>query len=234
MVEQETRETFYGMLNSLDCLWVNRPMHDVNCMRKLLQLEYAHQAGLEVPKSLVTNNAKEAEDFYHQCDGQVIYKLIGETSGIHLPSSEVTGLPTLPLRQVDLKYLDQVVHAPHLFQQMIQKTHDVRVTVVGKKLFACRIYSQAGMGKVDWRGDYSVDMQPMDLPKDLEEKCLNLMKRFNLNYGAFDFCQLPDERYVFIEVNSAGQFIWAEDRTKQPIALEVAKLLAGQSEPLCN
>ncbi|HEY9679201.1 MAG TPA: hypothetical protein V6C76_14425 [Drouetiella sp.] len=233
MIELETRDSISGILNSLSCLWVNRPLNDTQTMRKLLQLEYAKQVGMEVPLTLVTTDPESVEKFFDECDGQVIYKLIGETTGQFLPRSEIIGIPTLPLRKSDLKHLKQVAHAPHLFQKMIAKVFDVRVTVIGKKLFGCRIHSQSGRGTIDWRGDYSVDMQPVDISNVLQEQIFSLMKRFRLNYAAFDFCELADGQMVFIEVNSAGQYIWMEERTKQPLSLEMAKLLAGESEPLC-
>ena len=58
----------------------------------------------------------------------------------------------------DIPFLDQIAHAPHLFQRCIQKECDLRITVVGEELFCVRIESQSGQGTVDWRNDYTVEM----------------------------------------------------------------------------
>ncbi len=128
--------------------------------------------------------------------------------------------------------LGRVIHAPHLFQRNIEKDCDLRVTVVGKEVFCIRIDSQLGSGKVDWRNDYSVPMTPFELPHEIKSRCLELMRRLRLNYGAIDFVLTKDGEYFFLEINCAGQYIWIEHRTDLPISEEIAKLLSGQSEPL--
>jgi glutathione synthase/RimK-type ligase-like ATP-grasp enzyme len=138
----------------------------------------------------------------------------------------------LPLRKADLEHLSQVRLAPHLFQRCIEKSCDLRVTIVGAKIFAIRIDSQAGRGKLDWRHDYSVEMVPCELPENLQVQCLDLMKRFGLNYGALDFILSATGEYVFLEINCAGQYLWIEQKTDLKISREVANLLTGKSAPL--
>jgi glutathione synthase/RimK-type ligase-like ATP-grasp enzyme len=202
-------------------------------MQKLWQLSVAHASGLNVPESIVTNSPEQAEKFYYECDRHVIYKMISEKSHFNIPFYEnPRGVATLPLREVDLKHLSQVKLAPHLFQRRIVKTCDLRVTIIGLKIFAFRIDSQRGRGKLDWRHDYSVDMEECQLPEPVASACLNLMKRLGLNYGALDFAVDEKGKHWFLEINSAGQYYWLEARTKVPLSLELAKLLCGQSEPL--
>lgn len=235
MLLVEARQALMGMLNGLECLWVNHPSRDSTALLKLFQLQVAKFAGLNVPETIVTNNPDSARNFYAKHDGRVIYKLVAEQSNFSLPAFEFPhGIPTLPLREIDLKHLDQVAHAPHLFQQRVAKKADVRVTAIGARLFATHIESQSGSGKLDWRNDYSVPMTAWTLPDDVSEKCLLVLKALGLNYGAFDFCLDEDDNYVFLEVNPAGQYLWVEERTNQPLTREMALLLAGRSEPLVN
>ena len=132
-----------------------------------------------------------------------------------------------------MTHLDQVENAPHLFQELIHKRVDVRVTVIGKSIFATLIDSQTGSGSIDWRNDYSVKMEPYQLPHLVEEQCFNLLKAYGLNYGAIDLCITPDGDFVFFEINCAGQYLWAERRTGQKMSLELAKLLAHEVDALC-
>jgi glutathione synthase/RimK-type ligase-like ATP-grasp enzyme len=57
------------------------------------------------------------------------------------------------------------------------------------------------------------------------------MTRLGLVYGAIDMRRTPDGEYVFLEVNTAGEFLFIEDRTGQPISSAVAKWLARPVAP---
>ena len=232
MAALESRDTFYGIFSSMQCLWVNNPHSDMACLQKLFQLELAARSGFSIPETVVTNDPEYVKRFFKECNGQVIYKLISEATNHFVPTYEIVGIPTLPLREEDLEFIDQVRYTPHLFQRYIDKAFDVRVTIVGKKIFAGRIHSQTGVGKIDWRHDYSVKMEPIELPIEIANACLELMRRLRLNYGAIDLCECASGDYVFLEINCAGQFLWLEQRANLPIALELAKLLARESEPL--
>jgi glutathione synthase/RimK-type ligase-like ATP-grasp enzyme len=54
------------------------------------------------------------------------------------------------------------------------------------------------------------------------------MHRLGLVYGAIDVRLTPEGRYVFLEVNPAGQWLFIEHATGQPISAELAsRLVAG-------
>lgn len=46
-----------------------------------------------------------------------------------------------------------------------------------------------------------------------------------LCYGAIDMVVTPDERYVFIEINPNGQYLWVEQATGLPISDAICDLL---------
>jgi len=64
---------------------------------------------------------------------------------------------------------------------------------------------------------------------DVSDKLLALLQRLGLVYGAIDMRRTPDGEYYFFEVNTAGEFLFVEDRTGQPIARAIADWLAGIS-----
>ncbi|MCA9817413.1 MAG: hypothetical protein KC652_20035 [Cyanobacteria bacterium HKST-UBA01] len=234
LVESELQMGLVGLFRSRDCLFVNHPAKDTECSFKLVQLDRARKVGLKIPKTLVTSKPDMVREFYSECNGQVVYKLISEVSNLRLPKFEPSpGIPTLPMTDEDLPHLDQVAGAPHLFQERINKQYDIRVTAVGKKLFPVKIDSQSGRGDLDWRIDYSVDMEMVELPAQIHQACLDLLKNFGLNYGAIDLCVDENGDYVFFEVNCAGQYLWMELRIPElDISLELARLLVGESEPM--
>ena len=51
------------------------------------------------------------------------------------------------------------------------------------------------------------------------------MARLGLIYGAIDLRQTPAGDYVFLEVNPAGQWLFVEQRTGQPISEAISASL---------
>ena len=52
------------------------------------------------------------------------------------------------------------------------------------------------------------------------------MARLGLVYGAIDMRRTPEGRHVFLEVNPAGQWLFVERFSGQPITAALASLLA--------
>ena len=46
-----------------------------------------------------------------------------------------------------------------------------------------------------------------------------MMEDFNLIFGAFDFIVTPEDKWVFLEVNPNGQWLWLE----QSLNLDISK-----------
>jgi hypothetical protein len=58
------------------------------------------------------------------------------------------------------------------------------------------------------------------------------MRRLGLVYGAIDLRLTPEGRYVFLEINPSGQFLYVEHATGQPITAALAKaLIEGPPAP---
>jgi glutathione synthase/RimK-type ligase-like ATP-grasp enzyme len=79
---------------------------------------------------------------------------------------------------------------------------------------------------VDFRTDYSkLRYASHTLPDSMREALLSLNRAYHLVYSAIDLVVTPDDQYVFLEVNSVGQFGWLEGRTGVPLYHTLAKLL---------
>ncbi|MEZ4456069.1 MAG: hypothetical protein R2882_05895 [Gemmatimonadales bacterium] len=72
----------------------------------------------------------------------------------------------------------------------------------------------------------NVPYRPHELPLEVQERILLLMRRLGLEYGAIDFRLTPEGEYVFLEINPAGQFLYIEQATGLPIAAALAGHLA--------
>jgi glutathione synthase/RimK-type ligase-like ATP-grasp enzyme len=228
-VVNESSCALESIFQLIPCSWINHPIRQQEAMLKLRQLELARQCGLAIPKTIVTNDASKVSEFYDAHKGKIVYKLIDSRSGQFFPIYELPrSIPTMPFQISDLKHIEQVNSCLHLFQERIDKVSDLRVTVIGQKVFAAQIESQAQGEILDWRMYEDFPTKKYQLPKPVEQSCLNLMKMLQLSFGAFDFCKDKDGHYIFLEVNPDGQFLWIEEATAMPMSYELAKLLAGQ------
>ena len=117
------------------------------------------------------------------------------------------------------------------FQELLQKSLEIRVTVVGRRVMSASIDSQVSARAAhDWRRDglrMLQDWRPYQLPQEIEEKILRLMDYFCLNYGAIDIILTPDDQHVFLELNPGGEFFWLERTPGLPISDAIADVLLG-------
>lgn len=99
-----------------------------------------------------------------------------------------------------------------MFQEYVPKRVELRVTVIGDDIFAAEIDSQADeQASVDWRRfAMEIPFRQATLPTEVAERCLTLVKSYGLNFSAMDLILTPDGRYVFVENNPNGQFIFVE------------------------
>lgn len=207
---------------SLDCYWISEPERIRRASWKGEQLMRARRLGFEVPRTLITTDPDDARQFFYACGKQMVFKVMTDPflgaanlSRKHPdeciePYQTVTTLVT----EHDLDMLDSVRAAPCLFQEYVPKKVELRVTVIGEKLFAAEIHSQENeQTAVDWR-NYDVDIpyRVAELPQPVAEKCLALVKSYGLNFSAIDMIVTPDDRYVFVENNPNGQFIFVENK----------------------
>lgn len=219
----EWHEAINGLWQLLDARWMNDPNRDDAASRKARQLRVAAEVGLRVPRTLITSNPQRARRFVDE---------LGPTAAIHKTFSCTHAIwrETRLLRSEDLARLDAVRVAPVIFQEFIPAESDLRITAVGGKLFAAAIRSVASGDLVDFRmsvGDAALSAER--LPTDVSDKLLALLQQLGLMYGAIDMRRTPEGEYYFFEVNTAGEFLFIEDRTGQPIAKAIADWLAEPS-----
>lgn len=216
----ECYEAFSGLWLALDAFWVNHPTRDQEAAHKVYQLKVAQAVGLEIPVTLITSSPAEARSFIdaHGIEG-TIYKSFS--------AIQTNWRETRLLKPEELEKLDSVKFAPVIFQEYVPAQADLRVTMIGQKAFAAAIYSQETSYKVDYRIDIdAARVEPFELPKEIIDRLNALMERLGLVYGAIDLRLTPDGRYVFLEINPAGQWLFIEERTAQPITETFARLMA--------
>jgi hypothetical protein len=207
-------------------LWINDPKCERAARSKPAQLFVAREVGFEIPRTIVTNDPDEVRRFVAASQTQTIYKGLSQARDLEPGKALFTGL----LTQERIADLDLIRVTPGIFQERVQKSHELRVTVVGTRIFSAKIDSQAhAKATLDWRPFLQdLEYEVVDLPREVEARILAFMKTFGLIYGAFDFIVTPEGRYVFLEVNPSGQYMWVECATGLEITMALADAL---SEP---
>nr|WTB11225.1 ATP-grasp ribosomal peptide maturase [Streptomyces antimycoticus] len=207
----EARHGLGGILNHLhNAFYVNHPSAVTAADFKPAKLQKAAHLGLTIPPTLVTNDAEQAREFAAD-HGHVIYKTFRG-----LPRDENGHTGAIWAQRVDPDtFDDSLAVTAHLFQAEIPKTGDVRVTVVGQKVFAQQITAQDSA--LDWRrGDWDqLQHAPIAVPAPVETALHHYLSAFGLVFGCFDFALTGDgdstADWVFIECNPNGQWGWLPD-----------------------
>ncbi len=218
----ETTEAVNGLWYAMDCFWMNHPTADEKALRKVTQHRVARRLGLRIPETLVTNGPDEARAFVerHSATG-VIRKAFRNIS--EAPRE------TMKVGPAEIAQLDSVRFAPVIFQEYIPLSLDLRVTCVDGEMFATAFRSKQQY-EVDYRsGIGSAEVFPYTLPDDVVTRLQALLDHFELKYGAVDFRVTPEGEHVFFEVNPAGEYLFAVDRTNQPVPQAIAAALERHS-----
>ena len=121
------------------------------------------------------------------------------------------------LDESDFADLETLNECPLTIQNYIEKSYELRVIVVGDRVFACKIDSQeAGNDTaIDWRR-YNIPRTPhsrYELPRDLHEMLLLFHSHFGLTVSSFDIIRSRQGDFVFLETNPYSQWLWIEDLT---------------------
>jgi glutathione synthase/RimK-type ligase-like ATP-grasp enzyme len=193
-----------------DAFWVNPPPIR-RAELKPVQLREAARAGLTIPHTLMSNDPERIRRFLAEHPGRTVYKPFFPAQWDH--GDQVALLMTNEVRIEDLPSHDTLRLTPGIFQEKIEKDHELRVTIFGEHVVTARLLSQESeRTSVDWRaGAGKIRVEPGRLPDEIERTCLRLMGSLGIVFGCFDFIVTPEGEHVFLEVNPAGQFLWVEE-----------------------
>lgn len=228
-VESECRAFLIATAELLDCRWIPGPVRTLHWAgTKSWQLRLATRLGFEIPPTLISNDPAELLAFHREHDGKLIGKAINFP---HFPAADPDDrwvFTTQLVTPSEIGYADAVRYCPAIFQAYVPKRLELRITVVGDRVFPCEIHSQeTERTRYDWRR-YDLQHTPHRvhaLPDDVAAQCVRIVRELGLCYGAIDLILTPDGRYVFLEVNPMGQYLWIEKLTGMPISEAICDLL---------
>lgn len=121
----------------------------VDC--KPYQLLLAQEVGLTVPKTTITNNPEAVSKMFDKADnGRVVFKTL---TRLFIPPDKQVLTREI---QKDFTSLSEIsiTKCPAIYQELVERRSDLRITVVGDKVFPVRIDSQTlddERDRLDWR-----------------------------------------------------------------------------------
>ncbi len=200
--------------------WVINPMWAMaGNNSKPFQAAQIQAMGFQIPETLVTTDPEAVRSFRER-HGRVIYKSL---SGVRSIVSQ--------LSPEHMARLGDITWCPTQFQQYVSGT-DVRVHVVGDRLFACEILSDADDYRYAGQQGYSAEIRPCELPSEYVSRCLELSQAMGLPVAGIDFRRTSDDQWYCFEVNPSPGFTYFQEQTGQAIDQAIAELLLQAPLPL--
>jgi glutathione synthase/RimK-type ligase-like ATP-grasp enzyme len=220
-------EAFIQSLDSMfpQARWLNRYHAVKRATSKPLQLLTAQACGLTVPSTCVTNSPSEAAAFL-RVSPDAVYKTLSSPSVSYATHRSL--IFTRRLSVADYPLLEDVKHAPCQLQEYINKDYELRITYTGETFYAVKIYSQdTTRGQVDWRaaGLGELRYETTVIPSWVADALRKLLDTLELQYAAIDMIVTTDGRYVFLEANPHGAWLWLERAVNVPIAAGIARTI---------
>jgi hypothetical protein len=228
--ERETRAFLDGVLATLPVQrWMSQPQSIRLAERKPYQLGEASRLGFKIPETMITNDPRAVRTIHGR------YELVAKaiSSGYIMHDDDTGAIFTSHVSPADLEDLEGLRLAPVTFQEYIAKKSDIRVTCIGKTVFAAELLSQEReSSRIDWRAtdDPLLPHQKHELPIEVARRCTALVENLGLAFGAIDLALTPAGDYVFFEINPNGEWLWLQDRLGFPIAEAIAQWLVCTSD----
>ncbi|HFL3259433.1 TPA: hypothetical protein ACG3I5_003099 [Clostridioides difficile] len=185
---------------------------------KVYQAKIAKKVGFEFANSSIGTSVDNINDVISS--GGIIKPL---TTGKIVNGQKCELIQT---SRIDTYIEEDISLTPIYVQEYVEKYYELRITIVDDKIYPVRIDAY---NIVDWRVNQEYNKYSLvDIPKNIENKCLEMLKILNLKFGAFDFIVNKKEEFIFLEVNPNGQWLWLEEILDLNISQEIVRYLQGE------
>ena len=203
--DMESHWLLHTFLETIPALVCNRPSASATNLSKTYQQQIIAAHGFLVPRTLSSNLPEEARAFYEQCHRRVIYKSLSARRSI-----------VKRLTESDLDRLDDVRTCPTQFQEWVPGV-DIRVHVVGNRVFPTEIVTEATDYRYSGRDGLPRSMRAAELPGGIEGRCIELVKSLGMVTGGVDLRRNLEGGYYCFEVNPTPAFMFYQQYTGQRI-----------------
>jgi tetrahydromethanopterin:alpha-L-glutamate ligase len=171
------------------------------------------EAGLPVPRTLVTQDLAEAEDAVKTFGAAVIKPLYGSFGvGIERIAPDMDGLLRIFMDMHRIAYIQEYIP---------NEGRDIRAFVVGDDVPAA-MYRVAGNGNWKTNVFQGSSCQACELSSELREMCLEAAQIVGLDYTGVDVMEGPDGP-VILELNGAPSWHGLSETTDRNMAVDVIR-----------
>lgn len=209
--EDESRRALECMLRGLVCPVINSPAAVAAHRLKPLQSADIAALGIPTPATLITSSPAALREFFAAHPGGVIVKPVGG------------GAYVRKLVPADLERAHSIRACPMQYQAHIPG-EDLRVHVIGERVFAARIITR-DPDHVDFRTDPTHCGVAHTLDRDSELRALRIARTLGLAFTGIDFRRTPAGEIVFLEANPSPMFLRFAADTGHPLTEALIDLL---------
>jgi glutathione synthase/RimK-type ligase-like ATP-grasp enzyme len=219
---REKRDAIYGLVELCGAKnLLNNPWHQDKAKNKIIQLNLAQKCGLQTPRTWISNNTHDVVEGFD--NNELIYKPITwlATSGGEMLFTNIVS------RDVLLAHQKTIALAPGIFQNLVKKSCEYRVTIVDQQFFSVRIHLQETTeSQIDWRRNQEkLRYEEVELPESLKAQLNELMASLQLRFAAVDLIESIDGEMVFLEANPVGNWLWLEEHLNLRISATIVDAL---------
>ncbi|WP_097034484.1 hypothetical protein [Clostridium tertium] len=220
MISKDIISYINGIVDGFDGIVLSKPSILRKTENKIYQIKIAKKVGFKFPISSIGTSLDDINKIIEI--GAIIKPL---TTGKIISNNECEIIQTAKVQSC---IKEDISITPLYIQQYIEKSYELRVTIINNKIFPVKIES---FNLIDWRIDQNKNKYTVvNIPEDIKIKCLEMMKIMNLKFGAFDFIVNNDNEYIFLEVNPNGQWLWLEQKLGVNISSEIINYLEDGKE----
>lgn len=219
----EWTEAISGFLAHVpNARWMNHPSANAAASAKIRQLSLAREVGLSPPDTLVTQDHAELLEFSKRYGGRLIAKPMS-AGRVRRPSEQQDSL--IYTNEVPARYIEDsrtsLNTCPTMFQELVQKQADIRITYVDGCFISVSMTTAQGMRPhCDIRRDNMRDViyTSTELPSSVEARLGRLVEELGLRFAAIDMAVDHEGGWRFFEVNPNGQWAWLDQVAGTDIA----------------
>lgn len=179
---------------------------------KSVQLVLAKESGMNVPETLMSNSPAAVKQFLQRKEKErtickCFFPHVWQKGGGGIAVTE-----TFEIKADQLPADEVLTYAPAIYQEMVVKTFDVRMVLLGTTVYSYSLHNPKGA--IDWRQDAGqglVEVRSIETPPDVETAVLTFAQKAGISFGSLDFAIDADGRWWFLEINEEGQFLWLDE-----------------------
>lgn len=218
VIVNDSRATLLGMmLTDFGGTWISRPDATRSAQNKLVQLRAAEQAGLRLPRTLVSQDPETVRRFCAELDYRVVVKTVAGTQLTPLMTGRVT--PAVISSDAALRM------SPAIYQELVPGRRHLRVCCFGSEVITAVLETE----RLDWRYPLDARAEPFTLDDDTARRVSSVVNGLGLRMGIADMKLGPDGEPVWLEVNPQGQFLFLEGMCGMPLTNAFADFLEGEA-----